>query len=284
MAAVRTDSPSGPRPSTNGQGAGIRLGPAPASAPHGGVAVHPDPQAGPQLVPAQRVSISSNGSAPSVSPAATAGATATLEKSAGEAPRAPDADDPREAGAEPDIPSLVVRPNHSRTLIEWTAVLAGALLVALLIKVLLLQAFMIPSESMTPSLNVGDRVLVNKLSYDLHDIRRGDVVVFRRPPAARSGADNSDLIKRVIGLPGDVVEGSRGGVFVNGRRLPEPYLPRGEITGDFAKTTVGVGQIFVMGDNRQNSRDSRFFGTVPESLVVGRAFLRVWPLLHIKLF
>jgi signal peptidase I len=181
-----------------------------------------------------------------------------------------------------DVPALLIRRNHSRTLIEWTAVLAGALLVALLIKVLLLQAFMIPSESMTPSLKVGDRVLVNKVSYRLHDIGRGDVVVFRRPPAARSAADNSDLIKRVIGLPGDVVEGSKGAVYVNGKRLPEPYLPTGEVTGDFPKTGVGAGQIFVMGDNRQNSRDSRYFGSVPKDLVVGRAFVRVWPVLAIK--
>jgi signal peptidase I len=176
------------------------------------------------------------------------------------------------------------RRSHSRRVIEWTAVLGGALLVALLIKVLLFQAFMIPSESMTPTLKVGDRVLVNKLSYRLHDIHRGDVVVFARPPAAKSAGDDSDLIKRVIGLPGDTLEGSGGVVVVNDKTLDEPYLPPGVVTGDFPRTTVGPGQIFVMGDNRSNSRDSRFFGPVPESLVVGRAFVKVWPLSGVKLF
>jgi signal peptidase I len=157
-------------------------------------------------------------------------------------------------------------------------------LVALLIKVLLFQAFMIPSESMTPTLKVGDRVLVNKLSYRLHDIHRGDVIVFARPPAAKSAGDDSDLIKRVIGLPGNTVEGSGGVVVVNDKALDEPYLPPGVVTGDFPRTTVGPGQIFVMGDNRSNSRDSRFFGPVPENLVVGRAFVKVWPLSGVKLF
>jgi signal peptidase I len=163
-------------------------------------------------------------------------------------------------------------------LIEWTAVLGGALLVALVVKVFLFQAFVIPSESMVPTLEVGDRVLVNKLSYHLHDIHRGDVVVFQRPPAAVTPGDDSDLIKRVIGLPGDRVEGAGGVVRVNGRRLDEGYLPATAVTHDFDKVVVGDHEIFVMGDNRQNSRDSRFFGPVPTNLVLGRAFARVWPL------
>ena len=163
-------------------------------------------------------------------------------------------------------------------LIEWTAVLGGALLVALIVKVFLFQAFVIPSESMVPTLEVGDRVLVNKLSYHLHDIHRGDVVVFERPPAAATPGDDSDLIKRVIGLPGDTVEGSGGVVFVNRQPLDERYLPQGAVTQDFAEVEVGDHEVFVMGDNRQNSRDSRFFGPVPTDHIVGRAFARVWPL------
>lgn len=176
-------------------------------------------------------------------------------------------------------PSAATRRSHrSRVLIEWTAVLGGALLVALVVKVFLFQAFVIPSESMVPTLEVGDRVLVNKLSYRLHDVHRGDVVVFERPPAAATPGDDSDLIKRVIGLPGDTVEGSGGVVFVNGQPLDERYLPASAVTLDFARVDVGENEIFVMGDNRQNSRDSRFFGPVPTDLIVGRAFARVWPL------
>ena len=176
-------------------------------------------------------------------------------------------------------PSAATRRSHrSRMLIEWTAVLGGALLVALVVKVFLFQAFVIPSESMLPTLEVGDRVLVNKLSYRLHDVHRGDVVVFERPPAAATAGDDSDLIKRVIGLPGDTVEGSGGVVFVNGRPLDERYLPASAITQDFARVDIGDREVFVMGDNRQNSRDSRFFGPVPTDLIVGRAFARVWPL------
>jgi signal peptidase I len=173
--------------------------------------------------------------------------------------------------------------NWNRSLIEWTALLAGALLVALLVKVFLFQAFVIPSESMLPTLRVGDRVLVNKLSYDLHDVRRGDIVVFERPPAARTSTDDSDLIKRVIGLPGETVEGHDGEVFVDGRPLREPYLPPGTPISPFPPVTLGRGELFMMGDNRAHSNDSRFFGPVPEDLVVGRAFVRVWPLgaLHV---
>ena len=127
----------------------------------------------------------------------------------------------------PSTATATRRSHRSRVLIEWTAVLGGALLVALIVKVFLFQAFVIPSESMVPTLEVGDRVLVNKLSYHLHDIHRGDVVVFERPPAAATPGDDSDLIKRVIGLPGDTVEGSGGVVFVNRQPLDERYLPAG---------------------------------------------------------
>jgi signal peptidase I len=158
------------------------------------------------------------------------------------------------------------------------------LLVALVIKTFLFQAFYIPSESMEPTLRPGDRVLVNKLSYDFHSIRRGDVVVFKRPPAEAADPAIKDLIKRVIGLPGDTVEQRGGKVFVNGRQLNEPYL-----TTDTGTTTnlplqvVRPGQYFVLGDNRTNSKDSRFIGAIPGSLIVGRAFVRVWPLSSIGL-
>ena len=161
--------------------------------------------------------------------------------------------------------------------LEWVAIIAGALVVAFVVKTFLIQAFYIPSPSMEDTLMVGDRVLVNKLSYRLHDVNRGDIVVFERPPGDAGDQQIKDLIKRVVGLEGDTVEGRNGRVVVNGRELKEPYLPDGQETPDFSPRSVPDGHVFVMGDNRTNSKDSRFFGPITEDLIVGRAFVRVWP-------
>jgi len=162
----------------------------------------------------------------------------------------------------------------TRNLVEWVVVIVCALLVAFLIKTFLLQAFYIPSPSMTPTLQVDDRVLVNKLSYDLHGVGRGDIVVFRSP---HQGPEK-DLIKRVVGLPGDTVEGVDGHVNVNGRELKESYLPDGVQTAAFGPVTITPDHYWVMGDNRPNSSDSRVFGAIAESRIIGRAFVKVWPI------
>lgn len=173
------------------------------------------------------------------------------------------------------------RPSALRNLVEWVVIAAGALLVAFIIKTFLLQAFYIPSLSMSPTLKVNDRVLVNKLSYDLHAVNRGDVVVFLSPP--NEGAKTKDLIKRVIGLPGETVESRNGRMVIDGQVLDEPYLGADVFTGPVEKTTIPPGYYWVMGDNRTNSRDSRFFGPIPKSLIVGRAFVRVWPVTALDL-
>ena len=167
------------------------------------------------------------------------------------------------------------KPSGLRNVAEWVVIAGGALLVAFIIKTFLLQAFYIPSLSMAPTLKVNDRVLVNKLSYDLHDVHRGDLVVFESPP--NEGSQTKDLIKRVIGLPGETVESRDGQILINGQVLEEPYLGPDVTTGPLEKVTVPAEHLWVMGDNRANSRDSRFFGAIPESLVIGRAFVRVWP-------
>lgn len=170
------------------------------------------------------------------------------------------------------------RPASLRNTVEWVAIVVAALLAAILIKTYVVQAFYIPSGSMEHTLDIGDRVLVNKLSYRLHDLHRGDIVVFERP-AAEAGDDAiKDLIKRVVALPGETVEGRDGRVFVGGRQLGEPYLPDTIVTTAFQPQHVPPGHVWVMGDNRASSKDSRFFGSIPESLIVGRAFVRVWPL------
>jgi signal peptidase I len=166
--------------------------------------------------------------------------------------------------------------DRTRSLVEWVVVIAGALVVALLIKTFLFQAFYIPSESMDPTLEVGDRVLVNKLSYDVHDVNRGDLIVFEKPEGEGQGGVQ-DLIKRVIGLPGETVTARDNVLYIDGKPLDEPYLQDDVFTDQFEGQPIPEGHVFVMGDNRTDSRDSRFFGPVPESDIVGRAFFRVWP-------
>jgi signal peptidase I len=164
--------------------------------------------------------------------------------------------------------------------IEWVAVVGGALVVALVIRAFFLAAFYIPSESMSPTLEKGDRVLVNKLSYKLHDVHRGDIVVFGRPP---NEPDNGikDLIKRVVALPGETVEVRDCKVLINGQALVEPYVKEWSRTCTSPPVTVGQDQVFVMGDNRDDSQDSRFFGPISQHLIVGRAFVIVWPFTHL---
>ena len=174
-----------------------------------------------------------------------------------------------------------------RAAVEWVAVVVGALLVALVVKTFLFQAFYIPSESMEPTLEKGDRVIVNKLSYDLHDVNRGDIIVFELDQEDVGPDGIKDLIKRVIGLPGDTIETRDGAVYIDDRRLEEPYLPEGTLTGDptngtnpeIARQVVPDGTVYVLGDNRDNSADSRYAtrGPIPIDDIVGRAFLLVWP-------
>jgi signal peptidase I len=190
--------------------------------------------------------------------------------------------DPATAGADTDVlPTRAERRQHrkrsgTRQAIEWVLLIGTALAIALLIKTFLFQAFYIPSESMVPTLQKDDRVLVNKLSYKLHDIHRGDIVVFEKPEDEAS--DIKDLVKRVIALPGETVEGRDGHIYIDDKLLKEPYLPEGTVTSQFEARTIEPNAIWVMGDNRSQSRDSRFFGAIPQSDVVGRVFVRIWPL------
>jgi signal peptidase I len=185
-------------------------------------------------------------------------------------------------------------PSTGRSVIEWVAVVAGAVLVALLIKTFVVQAFFIPSESMERTLLRNDRVLVNKLSYRLHDVNRGDVVVFERPgnDIAETSPDIKDLIKRVVALPGEKVYFDDGGVYINDQLLKEPYLEPGTQTtprpegASYSWThrcvvadpcVVPPDSVWVMGDYRANSQDSRYIGPIHKDLIVGRAFVIVWP-------
>lgn len=193
---------------------------------------------------------------------------------------------------------------------ELPVLLLVALVAAFLVRTFVFQAFFIPSPSMgcagpacpVHTLEVDDKIVVSKLSYRLHDPRRGDIVVFECPPAAnchnRTASTNpvvrgirfvgervgivppstEDYIKRVVALEGETVEGRGGHVYVDGLLLDEPYLPEAVVTSDFGPVIVPPNQLWVMGDNRQNSGDSRVFGPITEDSVVGRTVLRLFPL------
>jgi signal peptidase I len=171
--------------------------------------------------------------------------------------------------------------------------------VAVLVRAFVAQAYWIPSASMVPQLHVNDRVVVSRMAYHLHPPHRGDIVVFRSPPGVETpprpasnplsrlvkdvgvalgfAQDQTVLIKRVVGLPGDRVQASGGQVYIDGERLDEPYLPKGTFTSAFGPLYVPAGDVWVMGDNRGDSEDSRYFGPIATTTIVGRAVWKVWP-------
>jgi signal peptidase I len=183
-----------------------------------------------------------------------------------------------------------------KRLLEYAAVIVAAVLVALAVQAWLVKPYRIPSESMLGTLRPGDRVLVNRAVYHLHQPRRGDVVVFRYPrdPAVV-------FIKRIVGVPGDVLEVRDGRLYVNGERPREPYVHRTSGRADptvaqaaIAGSTlhdpwslaepyrVPAGEYFVMGDNRTDSDDSRDWGTVPRAAIVGEGLATYWPLSRLR--
>ncbi len=189
-----------------------------------------------------------------------------------------------------------------RAVREFVPLVLAALLLAVLIKSFLVQAFFIPSASMQPTLQPGDRILVCRICEAFSDVTHGDVVVFSdphpAPPEARgivggflhwlgegigvARPEDEDFIKRVVALPGDTWEIRRGTLYVNGIRVREPYLSAARDTRDFRPRTVPDGMLAVLGDNRLHSGDSRFpppggLGYVPEEKVIGEAFVIAWP-------
>jgi len=184
-------------------------------------------------------------------------------------------------------PSLPSTNQGVRIVREWVTVLVVALVIAITVRSLILQQFYISGPSMEATMFQDNRVLVNKLSYRLHDIHRGDVVVFDRVTVDGQIVQHDDLIKRVIALGGETISISDCKVFINGKQLVESYLN----DYDLAQTsledrcrvpkmddmTIPENQLFVMGDNRPQSFDSRMFGPIEQNLVVGRAFVIIWP-------
>ena len=185
-------------------------------------------------------------------------------------------------GSEPEAGPPAAR--RRRALAEMAAAIVAAVLLAAGMQEFVAQPFSIPSTSMVPTLQRGDRILVLKAFFDWHDLREGDIVVFTRPPRDQCGGPaDDDLVKRVIALPGQTIYSAGGTIYVDGRRLAEPYLPRIDplgppIPGATRKDPFRVprGEFYMMGDNRQDSCDSRYWGPIQGSSIVGRVVLLWW--------
>ena len=179
------------------------------------------------------------------------------------------------------------RRSSRRWLVEWGVVIVVALLVAFLVRTYVAQTFYVPSTSMYPTLKAGDRIVVDKLAFDFGSVSPGDIIVFKRPPREDCGGPPvPDLVKRVVGLPGQTIEARNDTVFVTGRVLPEPWLPHGAstFTSNFGPVKIPANQYFVMGDNRVASCDSRMWGTVERSYIVGKVDFIIWPLSQLRFF
>jgi signal peptidase I len=186
-------------------------------------------------------------------------------------------------------------PRWLRVTIDWVVTIVGAIAIVLLVKAYVVNPYRIPSSSMEPTLHcaVGaagcqarfsDRVLANRFIYHFTDPKRGEIVVFETPEAARlrCGAGGT-FVKRIVGLPGETIEvrmlQGDGYVYINGSRLDEPYIEqdRRQVAQAYGPTAIPQGQYFMMGDNRESSCDSREWGSVPRGKLIGKVFATYWP-------
>jgi signal peptidase I len=182
----------------------------------------------------------------------------------------------------PPPPTATKQPKpRRRALIEWTAIIIIAVLVSFLMRTYAFQTFYIPSGSMEPTLQIGDRIIVNKLAVTWGTINIGDIVVFKAPPAEDCGEPVTDLVKRVIGIPGDSLRSKGNTIFVNNQPLVEKWTHTEPLGGAITPITLKPNQYFMMGDNHSDSCDSRMWGPVPRSDIIGKAFVRIWPLSRI---
>ncbi|MHB1125505.1 MAG: signal peptidase I [Bacillota bacterium] len=162
---------------------------------------------------------------------------------------------------------------------DWVVSILIAVVISLTIRTYIAEARWIPSGSMEPTLEIGDRIIIDKIFFKQTGIHRHDVIVFDPP---YYDAEKKALIKRVIGLPGDEVEVRNGQVLVNGQALIEPYEMEKPAV-DYGPVTIPEGMLFVMGDNRNNSMDSRSWGYLPEKNIIGKAFAKYYPINHMRL-
>jgi signal peptidase I len=182
-------------------------------------------------------------------------------------------------------PAGISQPRRSRwrrRVTETAITLLAAVLLSLLVRTYAFETFFIPSGSMIPTLGVYDRVLVQKAFFDWHDVHEGDIVVFAHPPLDQCpGPQDGDLIKRVIALPGQTIYSAGDAIYVDGRRLAEPYLPSPDPLGTPIASAshpyrVPAGEFYMLGDNRASSCDSRYWGPIQGSTMVGKAIVVIW--------
>jgi signal peptidase I len=173
------------------------------------------------------------------------------------------------------------RPRWKRALAETAIMILVAVLLSGLARAFVVQTFWIPSSSMVPTLDVNDRILVQKAFFTWHDVHEGDIVVFTQPPLDRCPGPQGDLVKRVIALPGQTIYSQGNDIYVNGQLLAEPYLPHVDPLGPPIGSSqhpyrVPPGEFYVMGDNRAISCDSRYWGPIEGSSIVGKVVLVWW--------
>jgi signal peptidase I len=188
---------------------------------------------------------------------------------------------PEPLGGVEEAPAAGAAKRGNRTLrwvVEVVVIVAAAFVLALLVQQFIVKPFAIPSPSMEPTLVEGDRVLVNRLIYHFRSPEKGDVIVFHPPD--RPGSD--PFIKRVVAVSGDTVAVRDGVLWVNDVAQDEPYIKEYPIVEEFPETRIKPGYVWVMGDNRNNSGDSRVFGPVSKEAIMGEAFAVYWPLGHIS--
>jgi signal peptidase I len=181
---------------------------------------------------------------------------------------------------EEESPAPVKHRSRRRSWIEWGLVVVVAVLVSLLIRTFVFQTFFIPSGSMEPTLQIGDRIIVSKLSVEFGTIHTGDILVFKAPKAVATvcGDDVADLVKRVIGLPGQTLTSKGNTIYVDGKPLAQPWTHVSTLGKAIGTVHVPKNHYFMMGDNESDSCDSRYWGTIPRSSIIGKAFVRIWPL------
>jgi len=182
-----------------------------------------------------------------------------------------------------ETPVLKAPKSRRRGFIEWVIVLIAAVALSFLVRTFVFQEYFVPSTSMTPTLDIGDRILVNKLSVDFGTVNIGDIVVFKAPPNVKTicGDPVADLVKRVIGVPGDSLYSRGNTIYVNGKPLDQKWTVYKAIGSVPIKPiTLKKNMYYMMGDDHAGSCDSRYWGPVPRSDLIGKVFFKVWPLSH----
>ena len=174
--------------------------------------------------------------------------------------------------------------SRARSLRDWFVLIAFVVLGALILRTFVFQTYFIPSGSMEPTLQISDRIIVWKMAYDFSSVHRGDVVVFAAPASEGAACEKtgvSTLVKRVVGLPGEVISSQGNNILINGKVLAQPWSITQPLGHPIPRTYIPRGTYFVMGDNRADSCDSRYWGVLPGGNIVGEAYFKIWPMSHV---